>query len=146
MTSHGNGYGDGEDRNADNGGRIEGPRFQVAPLRIRLGGGPAAAPPNPPASTVVHSVDEARAAVREQIGRGADWIKLYPAGNYSFTSTGDVQYVVTYPMPVLQALIDEAHRLGHKTCCHVYGGEGQKNAIVAGCDTIEHGFGLNQEQ
>jgi len=49
-------------------------------------------------------------------------------------------------MPVLQALIDEAHRLGHKTGCHVYGGEGQKNAIVAGCDTIEHGFGLNQEQ
>jgi imidazolonepropionase-like amidohydrolase len=47
---------------------------------------------------------------------------------------------------VLQALIDETHRLGKKTACHVYGGEGQKNAIVAGCDTIEHGFGLNQEQ
>ena len=28
----------------------------------------------------------------------------------------------------------------------MYGGEGQKNAIVAGCDTIEHGFGLDQEQ
>jgi imidazolonepropionase-like amidohydrolase len=28
----------------------------------------------------------------------------------------------------------------------VYGGEGQRNAIVAGCDTIEHGFGLDQEQ
>jgi imidazolonepropionase-like amidohydrolase len=53
---------------------------------------------------------------------------------------------VTYPLPVLQALIDETHRLGHKTGCHVYGGEGQKNAIIAGCDTIEHGFGLNQEQ
>jgi imidazolonepropionase-like amidohydrolase len=49
-------------------------------------------------------------------------------------------------MPVLQALIDETHRLGHKAGCHVYGGEGQKNAIIAGCDTIEHGFGLNQEQ
>ena len=49
-------------------------------------------------------------------------------------------------MPVLQALIDETHRLGKKTACHVYGGEGQKNAIVAGCDTIEHGFGLDQEQ
>jgi imidazolonepropionase-like amidohydrolase len=47
---------------------------------------------------------------------------------------------------VLHALIDETHRLGHKAGCHVYGGEGQKNAIVAGCDTIEHGFGLNQEQ
>jgi imidazolonepropionase-like amidohydrolase len=49
-------------------------------------------------------------------------------------------------MPVLQALIDEAHRLDHKTACHVYGGEGQANAIIAGCDTIEHALGLNQEQ
>jgi len=47
---------------------------------------------------------------------------------------------------VLQALIDETHRLGKKSACHVYGGEGQKNAIVAGCDTIEHAFGLDQEQ
>ena len=49
-------------------------------------------------------------------------------------------------MPVLQALIDETHRLGKKAGCHVYGGEGQRNAILAGCDTIEHGFGLDQEQ
>src|SRR5258706_2284920 len=49
-------------------------------------------------------------------------------------------------MPVLQALIDETHRLGHKAACHVLGGEGQKNAIIAGCDTIEHAYGLNQEQ
>ena len=57
-----------------------------------------------------------------------------------------IEYEVTYPLPVLQALIDETHRLGKKTGCHVYGGEGQKNAIIAGCDTIEHGFGLDQEQ
>jgi imidazolonepropionase-like amidohydrolase len=49
-------------------------------------------------------------------------------------------------MPVLQALINETHRLGKKTACHVLGGEGQKNAILAGCDTIEHAFGLDQEQ
>jgi imidazolonepropionase-like amidohydrolase len=49
-------------------------------------------------------------------------------------------------MPVLQALIDETHRLGHKAACHVLGGDGQRNAIVAGCDTIEHAFGLDQEQ
>jgi imidazolonepropionase-like amidohydrolase len=47
---------------------------------------------------------------------------------------------------VLQALIDETHRLGKKAACHVFGGEGQQNAITAGCDTIEHGFGLNQQQ
>jgi imidazolonepropionase-like amidohydrolase len=49
-------------------------------------------------------------------------------------------------MDVLKALIIEAHSLGHKTACHVLGGEGQKNAIVADCDTIEHAYGLNQEQ
>ncbi len=90
--------------------------------------------------------DEARAAVRDQIGKGADWIKLYPAGAYSFTPTGEARYVVTYPLPVLQALIDETHRLNKKAACHVFGGEGQQNAITAGCDTIEHGFGLTQEQ
>jgi imidazolonepropionase-like amidohydrolase len=46
---------------------------------------------------------------------------------------------------VLQALIDESHRLGRKTGCHVFGGEGLKNTITAGCDTVEHGFGLNAE-
>jgi imidazolonepropionase-like amidohydrolase len=148
MSSHGNGYGDVEIRDAINQGRFDGPRYQVSTLGIVWGAAPAnpAMPGNPLASTVVRSADEARAAVREQIGHGADWIKLFPAGAYSFTPTGEAQYVVTYPLPVLQALIDETHRLGKKAGCHVYGGEGQKNAIVAGCDTIEHAWALNQEQ
>src|SRR6185436_12721777 len=37
-------------------------------------------------------------------------------------------------------------RLGHRAACHVLGGEGQKNAIAAGCDTIEHAFWLTQDQ
>jgi imidazolonepropionase-like amidohydrolase len=148
MSSHGNGYGDVDIRNAINQGRFDGPRYQVSTLGIVWGATPRnpEVQENPLAAKVVHSVEEARAAVREQIGRGADWIKLYPAGGYSFTATGQDQYQVTYPLPVLQALIDETHRLGKKAGCHVYGGEGQKNAIIAGCDTIEHGFGLNQEQ
>ena len=148
MSSHGNGYGDVEIRNAINQGRFDGPRYQVSTLGIVWGATPRnpAAPENPLASTVVRSVEDARAAVREQIARGADWIKLFPAGAYSFTPTGQVQYQVTYPLPVLQALIDETHSLGKKAGCHVYGGEGQKNAIVAGCDTIEHGWGLDQDQ
>ena len=147
MSSHGNGYADVDIRNAINEGRIDGPRYQVSGRGIVWGGAtPTSAPVNPLASTVIRSIEEARAAVREHIERGADWIKLFPAGAYSFTATGEAEYVVTYPMPVLQALIDETHRLGHKAGCHVYGGEGQKNAIIAGCDTIEHAFGLNQEQ
>lgn len=148
MSSHGNGYGDIVMRDMINEGRIEGPRYQVSTLGIVWGDKPAnpAVPDNPLASTVVRSVEDARAAVREQIAHGADWIKLFPAGAYSFNAAGNAEYVVTYPLPVLQALIDETHKLGHKAGCHVYGGEGQRNAIIAGCDTIEHGFGLDQEQ
>src|SRR5262245_15256227 len=146
MSSHGNGYADIDIRDAINQGRFDGPRYQVSTLGIVWGATPATGAPNPLASTVVRSVDDARAAVKEQIAHGADWIKLFPAGNYSFTPGGEAQYQVTYPMPVLQALIDEAHRLGRKTGCHVYGGEGQKNSILAGCDTIEHAFGLSQDE
>jgi len=148
MSTHGNGYGDIVIRDAINQGRIDGPGYQASTLGIVWGDklpNPKV-PDNPLASTVVRWVEDARAAVREQIAHGADWIKLFPAGNYSFTATGEPQYEVTNPLPVLQALIDETHRLGKKTACHVYGGEGQKNAIVAGCDTIEHGFGLDQSQ
>ena len=148
MTSHGNGYGDVAIRDAINQGRFDGPRYQVSTRGIVWGATPAdpAVPVNPLNPIVVHNVEEARAAVREEIAHGADWIKLYPAGAYSFSPSGKDQYEVTYPLPVLQALIDETHRLGKKNGCHVYGGEGQKNAIIAGCDTIEHGFGLDQEQ
>ena len=148
MTSHGNGYGDVAIRNAINEGRIDGPRYQVSTLGIVWGATPAdpAHPDNPLASTVVRNAEEGRAAVRDQIAHGADWIKFYPAGAYSFSPTGEAQYVLTYPLPVLQAMIDETHRLGKKAGCHNYGGEGQKNAIIAGCDTIEHAFGLDQEQ
>jgi len=148
MSSHGNGYGDIAIRDAINQGRIDGPRYQVSTLGIVWGAAPpnTSAPDNPLASTVIRSADEGRAAVREQISHGADWIKLFPTGAYSFDAAGQAHYVLTYPLPVLQALIDETHRLGKKAACHVLGGEGQKNAIVAGCDTIEHAYGLDQEQ
>ncbi len=148
MSSHGNGYADVAVRNAINEGRIDGPRYQVSGRGIVWGAAPPnpSAPDNPLASNVVRSAEQARAAVREHVEHGVDWIKLFPTGAYSFTPSGEAHYVLTYPMPVLQALIDEAHRLGRKTACHVYGGEGQKSAILAGCDTIEHAFGLDQEQ
>src|SRR5580658_10485725 len=97
MTSHGNGYGDVAIRNAINEGRIDGPRYQVSTLGIVWGATPPnpAVPENPLASKVVRSAEEARAAVREQIAHGADWIKLFPGGAYSFTSAGKAEYVTT---------------------------------------------------
>src|SRR5712691_1608519 len=147
MSSHSNGYADVDVRNAINEGRIDGPRFQVSGRGIAWGGSaPAAVAANPLASLRVHSEDDGRAAVREHVERGVDWIKLYPGGAYAFLATGEAKFAVTYPLPVLQALVDEARRLGRNTACHVLGGEGKMNAIVAGCDTIEHAFDLNQEQ
>ena len=146
MSTHGNGYGDVDIRDAINRGQIDGPRALVSTRGIVWGPPGDTKPANPLASAVVHNVEEARAAVRDQIAHGADWIKLFPTAAYSFTPDGKAQYELTYPMPVLQALIDETHRLGHKTGCHVYGGEGERNAIIAGCDTIEHAFDLDPEQ
>src|ERR1700737_785072 len=146
MRSHGGGFGDVEIRNAINLGRIDGPRYQVSTMGIGWSATPATGPENPMDQTLIRSAAEGVAAVRNQIEHGADWIKLFPAGAYSFSPSGEDQYVVTFPLPVLQAIIDEAHRLGHKTACHVYGGEGQKNSIVAGCDTIEPPLGLKKTQ
>ena len=146
MSSHDNGYADVDVRNAIDKGLIEGPRAQVSTRGIAWRAPGAAVEDNPLGRAMVGNADEARAAVRDQIEHGADWIKLFPGGAYSFTASGEAQYVTTYPLPVLQALIDETHRLGRKTACHVFGGEGLANAIAAGCDTIEHAFGLTQAQ
>ena len=146
LTSHGNGYADVDMREAINQGLVEGPRFQVSGRGIIWAGTAPATPATPLTAMRVQSVEEAVAAVREHIAHGVDWIKLFPGGNYQFLANGDVGFVTTYPLPVLQALIDETHRLGHKTACHVYGGEGLQNAITAGCDTVEHGLTMSQQQ
>src|SRR5439155_1330527 len=137
MSSHGNGYADVDMRNAINEGRLDGPRFVVSGRGIVWGPAIAAnVPVNPLASTRITSAEEGRAAVREHVVRGVDWIKLFPGGAYSFTPTGDVNYVTTYPLAVLQALIDETHRLGKKAGCHVFGGEGLKNTVAAAFEIV----------
>ena len=66
MGSHGNGYGDVDIRDAINMGDIDGPRLQVAGRGIAWGPKPAdpSVPPNPLASIVIRSPEEARAAVQ----------------------------------------------------------------------------------
>jgi imidazolonepropionase-like amidohydrolase len=151
MTSHGNGYQDVTLRDMINLGVVMGPRVQVSGRGI-VWGGPTPRPNEKPDpgllnAIVVHSVDEARAAVRFEVDHGVDHIKLYPAGGYKISPTGELQFEVTYPLEVMQALDDEANRLGVRTGSHAYGGEGLQNAITAGHagDSIEHGQGLTQE-
>ena len=148
MSTHGNGYGDMAIRDAINQGRIDGPRYQVSTRGIVWGASPPnpAAPDNPLASQWFARSTKRAPRCATRLRTAPIGSSCFPTGAYSFTATGVAKYQVTYPMPVLQALIDETHRLGKKAACHVYGGEGQKNAIIAGCDTIEHAFGFDQEQ
>jgi imidazolonepropionase-like amidohydrolase len=151
MTSHGNGYQDVILRDMVNRGITVGPRLQVSGRGI-VWGGTTPSPNEKPDpgllnAIVVHSVEEARAAVRFEVDHGVDHIKLYPVGAYKFSPTGELQFQMTYPLEVMQALDDEAERLGVKTGSHAYGGEGLQNAVTAGHagDSIEHGQGLTQE-
>jgi imidazolonepropionase-like amidohydrolase len=68
-----------------------------------------------------------------------------PTGGYKFNETGEPLYAATYPSDVLQAMIDETHRHGKRAGCHSFGGEGLRNTVVHGCDSVEHGYSLTQE-
>src|SRR5260370_2188344 len=85
MSSHGNGYADVDIRTAINEGRIDGPRYQVSGRGIAWGATPATGSESPLGNIIVHSVDEAKAAVRDHIQHGVDWIKLFPTVVYTLT-------------------------------------------------------------
>lgn len=76
-------------------------------------------------------------AVRLQAGHGADWIKLY-ADYHCGKSHGSVP---TFSEDELKAGIETAHSLGLPVSAHSTTPEGMRRAVLAGVDTIEHGFG-----
>ncbi len=146
VGTHGEGYGDVAIRDAIASGMFEGPRMQVSTRGIGTGrayiGAPGVTIPAG-AQMIPAGADQGRAAVREQIGHGADWIKLFSTGSYSFSPTGELLVDPTFTYEEVQAMVDEAHRHRRGVACHAYGGEGLRNCIVAGADSIEHGEGLD---
>ncbi len=148
MGSHGNGFQDVELRNAINRGYVDGPRMLVSGRRLGWGGGKPASeePDNGLGNIVVRSAEEGRAAVRQAFAAGVEHIKLSTSGGYKFDEKGEPQYgPPIWPLPILQAIIDETHKYGKRVGCHVMGGQGLTDAITAGCDSIEHGYSLTQE-
>jgi imidazolonepropionase-like amidohydrolase len=146
--THGEGYGDVDVRNAIDRGFFDGPRLQVSTRGIGAGGSAFIGVPGvnlTGGNADIHGADQARAAVREQIHYGADWIKVFPTGGYSFDANGDIFFDPTLTLDELKAIVDEAHRHHRRVAAHAYGGEGLRNAIIAGVDTIEHGQGLDQD-
>lgn len=94
-------------------------------------------------SGVCDGVGECRKAVREQVRRGADHIKLTAtAGVLSNTAAGLEQQFFD---DELKAIMDSAHAMGRKVTAHAHGVNGINAALRAGVDSIEHGTYLDNE-
>ncbi len=92
---------------------------------------------------VCDGVGDCRRAVREQVRRGADAIKLTStAGVLSNTSAGLEQQFFD---DELKAIMDTAHSMGRKVTAHAHGVNGINAALKAGVDSIEHGTYLDKE-
>lgn len=149
VATHGEGYGDVDVRNAINKGLIEGPRLQVATRGIGGSGSDYIGVPGVNLTTGQQSITgviQAREAVRDQIRYGADLIKIFPAGGYSFSSSGQLFVDPTMTLEEVQAIVDEAHAHHKAVASHAYGGDGLRYSVLAGVDTIEHGQALDESE
>lgn len=94
-------------------------------------------------SSVCDGVAECRKAVREQVRRTANHIKLVSTGGVlSETAAGTGQQFFD---DELNAIMDTAHALGRKVTAHAHGADGVNAALRAGVDSIEHGTFSNAE-
>jgi imidazolonepropionase-like amidohydrolase len=140
VENEGSGYADVALRDAINQGLVAGPRLQVATRAIAAVGqyNPFGVSPDlpdfPTGAQMVSGVEDARRAVREQIGYGADLIKLY----------ADWQHP-TLTVEEMSVVVEEAHKLGRKVAAHATTADGIHNAITAGVDSIEHGHGADKQ-
>jgi len=140
VENEGSGYADVALRDAIEQGLVEGPRMQVATRAIAAVGqyNPFSISPDltnfPTGAQMISGTEEARRAVREQIGHGADLIKVY----------ADWQ-TPTLTVEEMRVIVEEAHKLKRKVAAHASTPEGIRNALNAGVDSIEHGHEADQK-
>ena len=135
-------------RNAINDGSVEGPRMLVSGPPLGITGGHCDENLLP---YDYHRVGEgvadgpwaARAKVREVVKYGADLIKVCASGGV--LSKGDQPGTPQYTFEELQAIVEEAHKLGRKVAAHAHGTQSIKDSIRAGIDSIEHSSLIDDE-
>jgi imidazolonepropionase-like amidohydrolase len=146
LGSEGAGYADVALKNSIDSGLIPGPRLLVAgPAIVATGAyGPKGFHEGvnvPLGAEPASGVGEVIAAVRRQLGGGADFIKIY--ADYRWTPGAPSQ--PTFLSEELQAMVRAAKSAGRYAVAHAGTPEGMKRAILAGVETIEHGDGAIQE-
>jgi imidazolonepropionase-like amidohydrolase len=140
-------YTDVDVKRAINNGVIPGPRMFVSTRAMSVTGGygPSGYSPEisyPRGVQIVDGVENARKAVREQIGNGADWVKVYADRSYFVQKDSTLSSIPTFTSEEMKAIVDEAHRLRHKVAAHAMARPGVENALNAGVDSIEHGIAI----
>ena len=148
LGTEGAAYADVSVKRAIDEGRIPGPRLFVATRAVvataSYGPGPRGFAPEfvpPKGAQEATGIAEIVRAVREQVGHGADWVKLY--ADYRRGPGGEA--VPTFSLEELRAAVDEAHSAGRKVAAHATTPEGMRRAVLAGVETIEHGYGGTDE-
>ncbi len=79
--------------------------------------------------------------VRDQIGHGADWIKVY--ADYRWGPRGEA--APTFSLEELKPIVETARSSGRPVVAHAITAEGMRRAVLAGVETIEHGDGGTPE-
>jgi len=92
----------------------------------------------------VDSPDEGRKATRYQIKMGADFIKIMATlSEYVRKAGGTCSQEFTFD--TMRAICDVAHWAGRRVAAHCHGGDGVRDAILAGVDSLEHGRFISDE-
>jgi imidazolonepropionase-like amidohydrolase len=126
-------------------GIVPGPRMLVVTRAIVATGSyaPKGFAPEwhiPQGAEEADGVDSLIRVVRDQIGRGADWIKVY-----ADTAMGGAAVRPSFSQEELTRIVETAGSVGIPVAAHATSKEGMRRATLAGVATIEHGDGGDEE-
>ena len=145
LGTEGAGYADVGLKQAIEEGIVSGPRLLVV-TRAIVATGSYAPKGFAPSFRVPQGAEEAdgdtlRRVVRDQIGRGADWIKVYADYYWGRDKTAKP----TFSIEELKVIVETAKAAGCPVAAHATSKEGMRRATLAGVETIEHGDGGDTE-
>jgi imidazolonepropionase-like amidohydrolase len=146
LGTEGAAYADVELKQAVSQGIIPGPRVLASTRAIVATGayGPKGFSLEwrvPQGAEEADGVDSLIRVVRDQIGHGADWIKLY--GDYRWGPLPGAH--PTFSLEEMKLAVETARSAGVPVAVHASTPEGMRRAILAGAETIEHGDGGTPE-
>lgn len=146
LGSEGAGYDDVGLKQAIEKGAIPGPRMLVATKALVATGsyGPKELSHDittPKGAAEADGIEGVTREVREQIGHGADIIKVY--ADYRWGKNEEA--MPTYTLAELKQMVEVASSSGRPVVAHASTPEGMRRAILAGVSTIEHADGATPE-